>query len=686
LTRVDCTDPDSTIENTFIGGNSIYDFSGTSADAIQYTLDCTTTFTGVTTLTGGGGGNTFYFFDDGNIRNLNMGAGNDTIYFGADSGGCTTPTANPWNQPTGDIQTNCRGQGGNNTFIFYDNYFVTSGLNGGTGGGTNILQGPPGGSSWTISSANGGTIDPMGPVVSTAFSSMATLTGGVSGSDIFTFTTTVNHSPALTINGNSTVASPNTLQGPDGSNLWTITADNAGNLLIQATATTVNFSNIHNLIGGTLADRFNFNGAFRLEGTTGIDGNNGSALANTNIISGAASETNTFTLTTDDNTGTIDITGQITNFSNIQKIIGGTSAANELIGRNAVNIFTISGSDSGDVNTSASLLFENIANLTGGPLNDTFRFNGTGTLSGAIDGGTNTGGNGNVINTALATGPLTIALGGGSGIVNGGITNIQTIIGGTQFETLKGRDIDTTWTITAPGSGTVANTSALDVIAFEQMDVLQGGSADDTFTLTMGISVIVGGINGNGGTNTLIASTGVDNIWNITSTNTGSITPSGGVATPFSTIRNLTGGDAKDTFVLSDNAGITGFLAGGSSCTEGNVLDYSAYTTIAESSMPPCSAGPGTATNILGGISYISKFIPAGGEIFTPARIAEGKAYIDEIMLLFDFKNFVEFNDFLNRYTLIYIKKEKIDIFDSKYKPIFLDKFYKRKVKSSILR
>ncbi|NGX35979.1 MAG: hypothetical protein K1000chlam1_00815, partial [Candidatus Anoxychlamydiales bacterium] len=627
------------------------------------------TYSNINDLQGGDAGNIFNFSASGEIKNLTGGAAADTINFLA-----------AW---AGDITGTSIGGSGDTTYIFFGDFDVTATLDGGTGS-NEVTNSSNSITPWVINGANQGTLQPGAAPSPTNFSNIDTLTGGTTN-DTFSVTHTVGQT--LLIDGGS--GGTNTVTGPNASNIWTIgsapapAGDDRGTLKVALSANLISFLNIETVLGGPNSDDFVFGGIFILTGATGVDGNGG-----TNLLTGASGETNLFTIgPASDNVGNITIDGtDVTTFVDIQKVVGGGTASNNtLLGRNITNDFLIDSANGGNLNGAGSLLFENVGNLTGNIQNDLYRCN-NGSISGALDGGANTGGDGNKISTTLSTGTIIISMAGGSGIVSGsGITDIQTIEGGTAAETLIGRDEVTTWTITGSGTGTFVNTTEPGGVSFIAMDSLQGGSNNDLFLLSAGGSMPAAGqINGSTGINTLQTSNAVNNIWQITEDDAGNVTPTALTATNFTNIQNLTGSTADDTFQLSDQKGISGILIGGASCAETNVLDYALYlitSTVTVTGLCP-SVGVGTATNIDGGIQFITSFIPPGGIPPLPP-IPSGRtpslerAYFSELLITYDLKDFAEFNSFLNRYKLIYIKRKSFDS-NKNLEPEYEDKMFLR--------
>jgi filamentous hemagglutinin family protein len=235
-------------------------------------------------------------------------------------------------------------------------------------------------------------------------------------------------------------------------------------------------------------------------------------------------------------------------FNDPVAIAGGST----LIGADQNTTWQLSGANQGTISGFTNgLSFSNIENLQGGSGNDIFQFADT-RFGGAIDGG---GGTNRLDYSAIAT-SLTLDL---ESIQP---ENIQEIVAGSGTNTLVGRNLDNTWTVTGTNSGT------LNGATFSGFQILRGGSLSDSFRLSGGR---VDQIDGAAGSNTLIGDNTI-NTWQLADEDAGSV--NGAIA--FSNIGNLTGGDAADTFVFSDGATLSGIIDGAAGF---DTLDYSDYTT-----------------------------------------------------------------------------------------------------------
>jgi hypothetical protein len=197
-----------------------------------------------------------------------------------------------------------------------------------------------------------------------------------------------------------------------------------------------------------------------------------------------------------------------------------------------------------------------------------------------------TGGNDTVnIEDTPAGVPVTVNLGDGADTVNlspaakdlSTLASTVTVNGGSGSDTLNlfdnGMSSNQNYTLTnstvaRPGMATVTYQSLSNV-------VLTISNGTDTITVQSTPAGTAVSVNGGSGNNTLVGSA-VDNAWAITANNAGTLSSASiaGVVT-FSAVQNLTGGAAKNTFVFSDGARISGNLDGGG----GGSVDYSAYSS-----------------------------------------------------------------------------------------------------------
>ncbi len=402
-------------------------------------LNSTFAFTSFENLTGGTANDTFNFANGQGITGvINGGTGSNTLNYTA----YTTPV-------NVNLATNtATGTGG------FSN--IQSAI-GGTG--NNTLTGANTNNTFTISSANSGDVN--GTFTFTNFGNLAggntndtfrflpngSLSGNLNGVNVidtldysaYTAPVTVNlAASAATAIGGSVTSIENIIGNSTNTTLIGLNTNNTFNITDTNTGTVggVTFSSVQNLTGGTGNDTFVLsNGA----GITGaLNGGGGSNSLN------AAAYTTPVNINLANNTATG--TG---NISNIQSITGG-SGNNTLTGANTTNTFTISGTNSGDIN--GTFTFNTFQSLMGGSGNDTF---------------------------TLTTG------------------TVSSVDGGAGNNTLVGSNTDSTFILTATNAGTLNGTTRFTSIAN-----LTGGTGNDTFVFKDGVS-IAGIINGGSGFDTL---------------------------------------------------------------------------------------------------------------------------------------------------------------------------------------
>jgi hypothetical protein len=358
-----------------------------------------------------------------------------------------------------------------------------------TGGGTDdTLRGADIANTWTITGANAGNVNGI------AFTGIARLIGGTS-TDAFRFTTgnvsgTVNGGggtdaldysadggAAATVNladrtatrtggfanieglvGSS--SSADTLVGPNVASTWTLNGANAGAVY------NFRFSAVENLTGGAADDVFKFAPAGSVTGQ--VSGGLGTNTLDYSLDGGAAATVNLTTATASRTGG----------FAAIQALVGSSSAADRLIGPDATNVWSITGTNAGQV---GPFSFSAVENLTGGSGVDEFAFgNGKG-VSGALDGGAGS----NWLDYALYTTPVTVNLATGTATgVPGGVANIQDIRGGSSGNTLTGN---------AAGNILIGGAGVDTITGGVGRSLLIGGGGNDTVRGGSGDDIVIGG-------------------------------------------------------------------------------------------------------------------------------------------------------------------------------------------------
>jgi len=236
--------------------------------------------------------------------------------------------------------------------------------------------------------------------------------------------------------------------------------------------------------------------------------------------------------------------------------------------------------------------FTQMESLKGGAAADTFRFVGSGGLTGRIDGGAGA----DVLDYSSRTSSVTVNLTTSTATGTTGITSIESAIGSpVATDVLVGRNVANNWRIIGSGAGNLNSTE----FGFTGFENLTGGGALDRFVLATGGSVpgtINGGFNGLGerdqvsyeeitgpllfdlsitakplvgawlGIEELVGTASLDTLrgantsssWSLTGPDTGTL---GGLR--FVGIENLRGGSLPDTFSFVAGGTIRGTIDAG---------------------------------------------------------------------------------------------------------------------------
>ncbi|MBN2479532.1 MAG: filamentous hemagglutinin N-terminal domain-containing protein [Parachlamydiales bacterium] len=558
----------------------------------------------ITTITAGTGNDKFYFDDgasmNGNLDLTNVGIGNE-LHYEAYNSKVTVDFPTPSNT-TGIAGITAM----NNLTHIY----------GSTNSTTDEIIGN---STWIISGENSGSIDGI------SFDNFENLTGG-SGNDSFTFQ--IGGVITGQINGGS--GGVNSITGPNEVSIWTISADNGGNIDPTSGAQT-DFINIHSLIGGTSDDTFVFENAATISningGTSGVNKLDLNDFKN--VVTAIEFDLSTGIASRRDNSNVI------TNFSNINYFIGtgilGTTlgtpgdTGDKIIGPNSVNVWSLQDidtnqRDSGTINT--TITFEKIANLFGNAQKDRYIINESCIVTGIIHAGSDS----DILDYSL----------------------FNTYAPKIDLDDERASNIFTE----TPISSNYELGEFLGIQGFHEIGAgngaeLIGSDLDDIFIVTGGVK----SVDGNGGNNTIIASTGTDNIWHITGINAGDIN---GVTT-FTEIQNFTGGNLDDTFMFFDQKVIDGNVDGGSVSPQVNTLDYTFYSN-AQVEMPH---GPASG---IGKYFYNIQNI-VGAEI-SYNYLQSFSDYINtNVMVSFEFNKYTS-NNLFNIYITAPCRFEKIEYFE----------------------
>lgn len=503
-------------------------------------------FTSIENLTGRNNTDTFIFSDGATISgSVNGGAGTDTVNQSAQSGAVLINIAS-------GAYTNMEFFiGNNNSQLIADNVTNT----------------------WTLTNAYDGVND--GTLGTTTFQNFNNLTGGTNTDSFILSGGTLT---GIIDGGGGT----DTLTGDNVANTWSISGADAGDVTGIGS-----FTSIENLTGNASTDDFIFADAGSISGvingagsTDSVDlsaetgavvvtigatgflnieaftGNNadstliGSNVANSWSITGA----NSGTINTTTFSGFNDLTGgtNIDTFTlsggSISGEIAGGAGNDTLTGGNLANTWNISGADTGSVDNVS--LFSSIENLTGNANTDAFVFADGGSISGTINGAAGS----DTLNYAAETGAVAVDLSGS------GFSNIENYVGNNTNSSITGTNTTTTWTVTGVNDGTI------NAINFTSFNTLIGSDSADTFVVNGGS--ITGTINGGLGSDTLTGDN-AGQTWNITGVNTGNTSSIAG----FSGIETLQGGTGVDAFVFANGASYSGTINGG---TGTDNVDHSA--------------------------------------------------------------------------------------------------------------
>ena len=521
-------------------------------------------FSGMASLAGGTGNDTFQFGSSGHLSgSIDGGSGTNTLIGAA--------TVNNWNITSGSAGTlnglafqfiqNLVGGSSDNTFNFKSKGFVGGTITGGGGNNTldysasafsvyinlqsNVATGVGGGFSninsfngndkpsntfigtnatnfWNITGTNSGTLNTR-----VSFTKFDTLVGGF-GADTFAIGAAGNVTGSIFGGGGA-----NVLNAANGSNVWSITAPNAGNL------NGIAFSGIQSLTGGSGNDAFVFSpGAFVANAIAGGAGTNSldfSACGN-DIVANLQ-------------TGSATAVGG--GFTNITSLIGGTGS-NILTGTNSTNTWNIAGTNTGNINGAFS--FTNFGTLIGGIAVDIFRFADAASVSGTVNGGI--GSKGDWLDFSACSTPLIINLTTGTASHTGGINNIMNVHGGNGGDTITG---------SANGSIIVGGNGADTITGGSGRNLLIGGKGNDQITGGSADDILIGGFT-DYDTN-FTALTAIFSVWQSNDTYANRIkrikgTATSGTNSSYLLVNGSSVHDDGNQNVLTGNAGTDWFFKG----------------------------------------------------------------------------------------------------------------------------
>ncbi|NJK92562.1 MAG: calcium-binding protein [Blastochloris sp.] len=506
--------------NTLIGRNAANVFAVTGANS--GTVDGLI-FSNFGNLTGNAGDDLFQFSTGGNLSgSVNGAAGTNTLE-GDDNNRTWTLNGNFSGLVGGLLSSfsaiqNLVGGDLNDTFNIADGGNINS-FNGGLGLNRLDYSSRTGVVSVTFSAGSGSATGIA------SFSSIGALVGNGqlslslgSGNDLVQITGMnagdVNsgellYSNVLSVDGGLGV---NTLVGRNVVNHWNLTGAGAGSV------DGLGFNNFSQLSGGGDDDHFVMNdgslfvliqGGGGTTNTLDYGSRMGAVSVNfgTGVATGVAGFSGVNRLIGNAMTSLIlntgDDTVQITGvgagnvnsgqflFSSVQSL-DGAGGSNTLIGRNAANVFAVTGANSGTVD---GLSFSNFGSLTGNVAADQFQLQAGGSLSGSING------NGGVNSLTYAGRVTAVSVNlqtGAATSLGGTFANISSITGGGSLaDVLTGANAVQTWTINGANSGDVGG-----VLTFVSFENLNGGSLADSFDF-VGTGALTGSLDAGAGSDSL---------------------------------------------------------------------------------------------------------------------------------------------------------------------------------------
>jgi hypothetical protein len=154
---------------------------------------------------------------------------------------------------------------------------------------------------------------------------------------------------------------------------------------------------------------------------------------------------------------------------------GGTGN-NTLNGPNLDDSWNITGLNQGNLADGGGVSFTGFRNLGGGTMQDVFRFQAAGQLTGIINGQ----GGGDFLNYAAKPGPVTVNLAAGTASFTGGVKNIQNVIGSANGgDSLQGNALGNILVSHGSGNHLAAGSGRSLLIAGFGKNTLHGSVADD---------------------------------------------------------------------------------------------------------------------------------------------------------------------------------------------------------------
>lgn len=352
-----------------------------------------------------------------------------------------------------------------------------------------------------------------------------------------TFTIAPNISVAQIFGGEDL----DTLNGPDASSIWTI-GENGDGTVTTGSALSL-FAGIERISGGTASDDFIIESA---TAALEIDGGEGADRLTANLND--ASVNNQWIL---DGINSGSLNGTLL-FSSVESLVG-NGGSDSVTFVEGAQIGVVSTGLGEDVFTLASDIVA--GSLDAGEGQDTLNLNGLNSSYNYLNVLTDRDADYEADNFEIENNE------GGS----------KTIVG------VDGYDAE--WIIDGDGSVVISATQSgvTETNRFTGVTRLEGASGDDIFILQSGY-IADGIIGGQGGTDTLIADTGLsNNEWSINAVNSGKVRIADADREQlFEAINNLVGGAGDDVFNISNGAAFIGSINGGAGTNSLAILDSEA--------------------------------------------------------------------------------------------------------------
>ena len=480
-------------------------------------------------------------------------------------------------------------------------------------GSTTSLLDTTGGSTWTITSNNAGSVASVG------FSNIGNLVGGTN--DTFKLN---NAATVTSISGVTSTVDYTNFNAPVSVNVLTHTASNVSSFtgitqFIGDGANATMFDNgggntwqVNGVNQGTIAG-ISFSNFATLSGGAGdvFMMNPGASVTSAITASNATMNDANFNAAVTVNYGN-KTASNVGSFSGVTQFIGDGANASftDAVGG---NVWQVNAANTGTVGGAS---FSSFANLNGGAA-DTFNMNVGGSVSGAITASAGT------LSYNSLTSTVAVNLGTKVATNVGSFNGITNFVGDGQTATLSYLTGNNTWAVNSTNAGTVgsntySNFANLSGGASDTFMINHGGSETGAITasagsvnytnynaamsvnLTTNVATGIGSYSGitkfvgSGATGTMLDTSG-GSVWQINAANAGTV-----AGASYSNFANLTGG-AADTFNMNSGGSVSGAIT-----ASAGTLSYNSLT-----SAVAVNLGTKVATNV-GSFSGITNFVGDG--------------------------------------------------------------------------